>query len=201
MLCTTATVVRCCSRKGRRRPRWESTGIVITHVNIAQPTGLSHLLPLLPIVTTKNIYIYSSDQKFCTYWWEAAKSWIFIVFLSSRQAGLRGSNKQNFQLMQTWLFAQTTNAMQRLYDIGYVVQLNEHPVGSYRKLEPPARRWWVDAREQFTLCAAIVSPPAQHSLWKQPRGPRRKQAQISPAGYSWRSEMSTKPSVNGIERV
>ena len=61
MLCTTATVVRCC-RKGSRRPRWESTGIVITHVNIAQPTGLSYLLPLLPIVTTKNIYIYSSDQ-------------------------------------------------------------------------------------------------------------------------------------------
>jgi len=53
------------------------------------------------------------------------------------------------------------------------------PAGSYRRLEKRywrpvqlrAQRWWVDARERFTRGAAIDSPPAQHSLRKQPAWP------------------------------
>jgi len=42
---------------------------------------------------------------------------------------------------------------------------------------------WVQ-REWFTRAAAIGSPPVQHSLRKETRGPRRKQAEMGAAQTS-----------------
>ena len=40
-------------------------------------------------------------------------------------------------------------------------------------------------RKQFTRDTAIDSPPLQRSLWKRPRGSRRKQAEMRAAEHSW----------------
>jgi len=57
-----------------------------------------------------------------------------------------------------------------------------------RPAQSHARRWWVGAREQFARGAAIGTSPLQHSLWKQPRGSRHKQAEMGAADHSRHSE-------------
>jgi len=54
-------------------------------------------------------------------------------------------------------------------------------------------------KEQFMRSAAIDSPPVQSSLRKRPRGPRRMQAEIGVADYSWHDEKAQKPGINEIE--
>jgi len=61
---------------------------------------------------------------------------------------------------------------------------------------------WVQ-RERLTRGAAIDSSPAtQHSLQKQPRGPRSKQAEMGAASHSWHSARSTESeySLNEIQQ-
>jgi len=43
---------------------------------------------------------------------------------------------------------------------------------------------WVQGRSLFSCSRA---PPVQHSLWKGPRGPRRKQTVVGAAHPSWHS--------------
>jgi len=49
--------------------------------------------------------------------------------------------------------------------------------------------WIVGAMNQFKCGAAFESPSAQHSLWKEPRGPRRKQAGMGAADHLWSSQI------------
>jgi len=79
------------------------------------------------------------------------------------------------------------------------------PDGSYRlvkrylrPVQPRARRWWESARKQFTHGAAIDSPPAQHSLLKQLRGPWRKHAEMGAADPPKGVQKPSIPKLNWI---
>ena len=50
---------------------------------------------------------------------------------------------------------------------------------------------WVSAKEQFKCDAAIDLQPVQHSLWKQLRGPQRKQAEMGTADHLRHSKRCT----------
>jgi len=54
-----------------------------------------------------------------------------------------------------------------------------------RPVQPRARCLWVGARKRLVRGAIIDSTSVQHSLWKYPRGPWRKQAELGAADHSW----------------
>ena len=198
MLCTTATVVRCC-RKGSRRPRWESTGIVITHVNIAQPTGLSYLLPLLPIVTTKNIYIYSSDQIYK-----------YILTRSCQELDIY----RIFKFPTSWFAWIKQTEVPDSVNMTFCPNDKCDATTIWHRLcgavgWAPSRvvpKTWASCSALMGGCKGAVHALCCHCLATSAAFTAKatawpKQAQMGHAGHSWCSEMSTKPSGNGTERV
>jgi len=72
-----------------------------------------------------------------------------------------------------------------------VVYIREHKkiAGALPPNAPPvATGLWVGARKRFTCSAAVDPPSVRHSLQKQLRGPRRKQAEKDTADHSWQCE-------------
>jgi len=93
------------------------------------------------------------------------------------------------------LHPETSDSL-RLRNPGYRWWVQKRYVRSFR---PRARRWWAGTRKQFTNVAAADSSPAQHSLRKQSRDPRSKQAGRAPVDHSWHSERSTESEYNETE--